>query len=64
MPATIINEYGITFFPSEEAARKIADVNAAGDPDTEYKVMEAAFRPGRFTIAVIERETNEFVFYL
>ena len=50
----------ITIFPTYEAAKKVADVNAEGDDVTDYRVCKNA--DDRFTIAMYE--DGEFVMCL
>lgn len=52
----------ITFYPSEEAARKIADAN--GGETEGYRVAPATGRAGKYVIEVLDTEDNFKLGYL
>lgn len=60
--ATILNK-SITFFPTFDGAKEIANMNSRDDAngDTAYEVEE--IQPGRFAIGVYDRDDG-FILYL
>lgn len=52
--ATIVNN-SFTFFPSREAAAKIAAANQAQDDDWQYRVEEGKFG---FFVAIYDEDNN------
>lgn len=62
MRATILDSQSITFFPTFDAAKAIADANTADDGDALYIVT--LMRDEKWSVAVVEKDTGLFVFYL